>query len=106
MQDTTSDPRLQGSESFRFRTEPMAALSPGTIATVFARASLSQRAVADACGVSKSAVAGWIRTDRIPSQHLPTLIRITGSSIERWSAPAAPEPALRSKHSSASKSSR
>lgn len=40
--------------------------------------------VAAACGVTKQAVQGWLRTGRFDKRHLPTLARITNKPLEWW----------------------
>jgi len=45
---------------------------------------LKQSDVATACGVSKQAVQGWLKTGRFDKKHLPTLARVTGRPLGWW----------------------
>jgi len=40
--------------------------------------------VANACGVTKQAVQGWLRTGRIDKKHLPKLSEISGKPLSWW----------------------
>lgn len=47
-------------------------------------AKVTQTQVATACGVTKQAVQGWVKTGRFDKKHLPTLAAITGKPLEWW----------------------
>lgn len=54
------------------------------LATALHEARLSQVMVANACGVTKQAVQGWLRTGRIDKKHLPKLSEISGKPLSWW----------------------
>lgn len=45
---------------------------------------LKQAEVAVACGVTKQAVQGWLKTGRFDKKHLPTLAKVTGRPLAWW----------------------
>jgi transcriptional regulator with XRE-family HTH domain len=45
---------------------------------------IEQTVIANACGVTKQAVSGWLKTGRFDKKHLPTLARVTGRSLDWW----------------------
>lgn len=45
---------------------------------------VKQSAIAIACGVSKQAVQGWLKTGRIDKKHLITLAKLTGRDLTWW----------------------
>ena len=47
---------------------------------------LKQIDIATACGVTKQAVQGWLKTGRIAKNHLPKLADISGRRLEWWLA--------------------
>lgn len=47
---------------------------------------LKQTDIAIACGVTKQAVQGWLKTGRIAKNHLPKLADITGRPLAWWLA--------------------
>ena len=60
---------------------------------------MSQIAFANACGVSKQAVQGWLKTGRVDKKHLPKFVAVLNYPLAWWLAdeeissyPAAPAP--------------
>lgn len=51
---------------------------------VLESSSLRQSDIAAACGVSKQAVQGWVKTGRIDKKHLPNLATASGRPLEWW----------------------
>lgn len=45
---------------------------------------IEQTVIAEACGVTKQAVSGWLKTGRFDKKHLPTLARVTGRPLTWW----------------------
>lgn len=54
------------------------------LAEAMAASRLKQTEVAEACGVTKQAVQGWLRTGRIGKVHLPKLESLTGRPLAWW----------------------
>lgn len=54
------------------------------LAEVLQTSSLRQADIAEACGVSKQAIQGWIKTGRIDKKHLPALASISGRPLSWW----------------------
>jgi len=45
---------------------------------------IKQADVAAACGVTKQAVQGWLKTGRFDKKHLPKLSKLTGKPLTWW----------------------
>ncbi|SOY65627.1 putative phage repressor [Cupriavidus phytorum] len=41
-------------------------------------------ALAKACGVSRQAVYGWLKTGRVAKEHLPVFAKLSGKPLEWW----------------------
>ncbi len=54
------------------------------LGTAIRETDLKQTDIAIACGVTKQAVQGWLRTGRIAKKHLPTLAKVSGRSLDWW----------------------
>ena len=54
------------------------------LAEAIAGAKLRQSDVAQACGVTKQAVQGWLKTGRIDKKHLATLAQLTNHPLTWW----------------------
>ena len=52
--------------------------------TVIRESKIKQTDIATACGVTKQAVQGWLKTGRIDKSHLPKLADISGRSLNWW----------------------
>lgn len=64
---------LSTSEKIRAKLQEVLETSP-----------LRQSEIAAACGVSKQAVQGWIKTGRVDKKHLPSLAAVSGKSLDWW----------------------
>lgn len=62
------------------------------LAEVLETSPLRQSDIAAACGVSKQAVQGWVRTGRIDKKHLPSLAAASGRPLEWWLDSGGSEP--------------
>lgn len=58
----------------------------GKLEEVIRESNLKQSDIAVACGVTKQAVQGWIKTGRIAKNHLPKLAEISGRPLTWWLA--------------------
>lgn len=45
---------------------------------------IKQSDIANACGVTKQAVQGWLKTGRFDKKHLPKLAQLTGRPLAWW----------------------
>ena len=58
----------------------------GKLDEAIRESNLKQTDIATACGVTKQAVQGWLKTGRIAKNHLPKLADITGRPLAWWLA--------------------
>lgn len=59
----------------------------GKLAQALKEAKLRQADVAVACGVSKQAIQGWLKTGRIDKKHFLALAALTKKPVEWWLSP-------------------
>lgn len=54
------------------------------LAEAISHPKIPQTTIAEACGVTKQAVQGWLKNGRIDKGHFAALARVTGRPLEWW----------------------